>query len=364
MASVAGRRGGRQGGGESLPILFVKTDKTESYRATWVQHEGKKGMKAIRIGSSGGPEVMQWQDITLPPPGPGEVRLRHTAIGLNFIDTYHRSGLYPLAMPSGLGLEAAGVVEAVGEGVELPVGTRVGYCWGPIGAYATHRNIAAAMLVPLPDGVSDAMAAAGLLKGCTTEFLVERCARVQPGDWALVPAAAGGVGLLLVQWLKSLGAQVIAVAGTAQKLALAAAHGADHGLLDGSDIGGEVRRITGGRGVDVVFDGVGQASWEASLDSLKRRGLLISFGNASGPVTGVDIGILARKGSLFVTRPTLFDYYATPEERQRFGGRVLAMMASGALKLAINQRYALADAAQAHVDLAARRTTGSTVLIP
>jgi NADPH:quinone reductase len=322
------------------------------------------GMKAIRIEAAGGPEVMQWQDITLPPPGPGEVRLRHTAIGLNFIDTYHRSGLYPIALPSGLGLEAAGVVEAVGDGVTLPVGARVGYCWGPIGAYATHRNIAAANVVALPDGVSDEMAAAGLLKGCTTEFLVERCAGVKPGDWALVPAAAGGVGLLLMQWLKLVGATVIAVAGTAQKLALAAAHGADHGVLDSADVAGAVRALTGGRGVDVVFDGVGKASWDASLDSLKQRGLLISFGNASGPVSGVDLGILARKGSLFVTRPTLFDYYSTPEERQKHAGRVLELMASGALKLAVNQHYKLAQAARAHEDLAARLTTGSTVLVP
>lgn len=321
-------------------------------------------MKAIRIDRNGGPEVMDWHEITLPPPGPGEVRLRHTAIGLNFIDTYHRGGLYPMAMPSGLGLEAAGVVEAVGEGVTMPVGTRVGYCWGPIGAYATHRNMAAASLVALPDGVSDEMAAAGLLKGCTTEFLVERCARVQPGDWALVPAAAGGVGLLLVQWLKQVGATVIAVAGTAEKLALAAANGADHGVLDSADVAAEVRALTGGRGVDVVFDGVGAASWESSLNSLKRRGLMISFGNASGAVTGVNLGILAQKGSLFVTRPTLFDYYSTPEDRARYAGRVLAMMASGALKLAVNQRYALADVARAHADLAARQTTGSTVLVP
>jgi NADPH:quinone reductase len=321
-------------------------------------------MKAIRIETHGGPEAMQWQDITLPPPGPGEVRLRHTAIGLNFIDTYHRSGLYPLPLPSGLGLEAAGVVEAVGEGASLLPGARVAYCWGPIGAYATHRNIPEAMLVPLPDGVPDEAAAAGLLKGCTTEFLVERCARVRAGDWALVPAAAGGVGLLLVQWLKSLGVGVIAVAGNADKLALAASHGADHGLLDSGDVAADVRRITDGRGVDVVFDGVGKASWEASLDSLKRRGLMISFGNASGPVSGVDLGILARKGSLFVTRPTLFDYYATPAERTEFGGRVLGMMAGGALKITVNQRYALKDVARAHCDLAARRTTGSTVLIP
>lgn len=322
-------------------------------------------MNSIRIEAVGGPAVMQWHDITLPPPGPGQVRIRHTAIGLNFIDTYHRSGLYPLPMPSGLGLEAAAVIEAVGDDAGLlPVGTRVGYCWGPIGAYATHRNIAAAMLVPLPDAVSDEAAAAGLLKGCTAEFLIERCARVQAGDWALVPAAAGGVGLLLVQWLKYLGATVIAVAGSDEKLVLALAHGADHALLDSGDVAAHVRRLTGGRGVDVVFDGVGKASWESSLDSLKRRGLMISFGNASGPVSGVDLGILARKGSLFATRPTLFDYYATAQDRAAYAGRVLALMASGALKLAINQRYALADVATAHTDLAARRTTGSTILLP
>jgi NADPH2:quinone reductase len=321
-------------------------------------------MQAIRIEATGAPDVMQWQAIDLPPPGPGEVRIRHTAIGLNFIDTYHRSGLYPMALPSGLGLEAAGVVEAAGEGATLPAGARVGYCWGPIGAYATHRNIAEAQLVPLPDAVSDEMAAAGLLKGCTTEFLVERCAAIKPGDWALVPAAAGGVGLLLVQWLKSRGVHVIAVAGTAEKLAAAAAHGADHGVLDTGDVAATARALTGGRGVDVVFDGVGKASWEASLDSCRRRGLVISFGNASGPVSNVDLGILARKGSLFVTRPTLFDYYATADDRRQYAAKVLAMMADGRLKLAINQRYPLADAARAHADLAARRTTGSTVLLP
>lgn len=321
-------------------------------------------MKAIRIDAVGGPEAMQWHDMQLPPPGPGEVRIRHTAIGLNFIDTYHRSGLYPLPLPSGLGLEAAAVIEAAGDGAGLAVGARVGYCWGPIGAYATHRNIPAAMLVALPDAVSDETAAAGLLKGCTTEFLIERCARVQAGDWTMVTAAAGGVGLLLVQWLKSIGAHVIAVAGSDEKLALALAHGADHAVLDSSHVAPQVRNLTGGRGADVVFDGVGKASWEASLDSLKRRGLLISFGNASGPVSGVDLGILARKGSLFATRPTLFDYYSTAQDRADYGGRVLALMASGTLQLAINQRYALADAASAHADLAARRTTGSTILLP
>ncbi|OYU16389.1 MAG: quinone oxidoreductase [Alphaproteobacteria bacterium PA4] len=319
---------------------------------------------AIRITATGGPEVLQWQEVPTPMPGPGEVLLRQTAIGLNFIDTYHRTGLYPVPLPSGLGLEAAGVIEAAGAGVALTPGTRVGYCWGPIGAYATHRTIAADRLVVLPDSVSDDVAAAVLLKGCTTEFLVERCARVQPGQWALVQAAAGGVGQLLVQWLRHIGAYVIAVAGSADKVAIALAHGADHGIVQGDDLAKQVRELTGGRGVDVVFDGVGKATFEASLDSLARRGLHISYGNASGPVGAVDFGILGRKGSLFTTRPTLFDYYTNRDEIERHAGRVLDLVGQGVLKVAIDQRYALADAAQAHRDLEARKTTGSTVLVP
>jgi NADPH:quinone reductase len=321
-------------------------------------------MQAIRFTTPGGPEVMEFVEQPVADPGAGEVRLRQTAIGLNYIDTYHRTGLYPMPLPSGLGLEAAGVVEAVGAGVALAVGTRVGYCWGPIGAYATHRVIAADRVVVLPANVSDEAAAAGMLKGCTTEFLVERCARVQPGDWALVQAAAGGVGQLLVQWLKHVGAKVIAVAGSADKVAIAMAHGADHGIVQDDTLAKQVRALTGGRGVDVVFDGVGKATFEASLDSLKRRGLLISYGNASGPVGVVDFGILSKKGSLFATRPTLFDYYSNRDEIEKHAGRVLELIGSGVLKIAIDQRYALKDAAQAHRDLEARRTTGSTVLVP
>lgn len=321
-------------------------------------------MAAIMFSSVGGPEVLAYVDTAVGPPGPGQIRLRHTAIGLNFIDTYHRSGLYPMPLPSGLGLEAAGVVEAAGQGVALAPGTRVGYCWGPIGAYATHRLIAAESVVVLPDAVSDEQAAAGLLKGCTTEFLVERCARVQPGDVALVQAAAGGVGLLLVQWLKHVGATVIATAGSLDKIALALAHGADHGIVQADDVARQVRELTGGRGVDVVFDGVGKATFEASLDALRKRGMLVSYGNASGPVGAVDFGLLARKGSLFATRPTLFDYYITREQIEAHGGRVLELIGSGVLKVNIDQRHALKDAAQAHRDLEGRRTTGSTVLIP
>ena len=321
-------------------------------------------MQAIRFAATAGPEVLEMVDVDVAAPGPGQVLLRQTAIGLNFIDTYHRSGLYPMPLPSGLGLEAAGVVEASGPGVLLAPGTRVGYCWGPIGAYATHRVIAADRVVVLPDAVSDAAAAAGMLKGCTTEFLVERCARVQPGQWALVQAAAGGVGLLLVQWLKHIGASVIAVAGSAEKVAMAVAHGADHGIVQGDDLAQQVRGLTGGRGVDVVFDGVGKVTFEASLDSLTKRGLLVSYGNASGAVGPVDFGILARKGSLFVTRPTLFDYYVTRDEIERHGGRVLELIGSGVLNINIDQQYALKNAAQAHRDLEGRRTTGSTILIP
>jgi NADPH2:quinone reductase len=318
----------------------------------------------ISFAQIGGPEVLAVETAPMPNPGPGEILLRQTAIGLNFIDTYHRSGLYPVPLPSGLGLEAAGVVEAVGAGVSIAHGTRVGYCWGPIGAYASHRVIAADRVVVLPDGVGDEAAAAVLLKGCTTEFLVERCAQVQPGQWALVQAAAGGVGLLLVQWLKHVGATVIAVAGSAEKLAIAMAHGADHGLVQDSTMAQQVRDLTGGRGVDVVFDGVGKATFEASLDSLKRRGLLASYGNASGAVGAIDFAILARKGSLFATRPTLFDYYTNRDEIERYAGRVLELVAAGVLKVNVDQRYALKDVATAHRDLEARRTTGSTVLLP
>ena len=321
-------------------------------------------MQAISFRNVGGPDVLEFGDMALGQPKQGELLIRQTAIGLNFIDTYHRSGSYPVPLPSGLGLEAAGVVEAVGAGVTTPLGTRVGYCWGPIGAYATHRTIAADRVVVLPDGVSDEIAAAALLKGCTTEFLVERCARVQPGQWAVVQAAAGGVGLMLVQWLKHVGATVVAVAGSAEKVAMAIAHGADHGLVYDETLAQQVRDLTGGRGVDVVFDGVGKVTFDASLDCLTRRGLHVSYGNASGAVGAVDFGILARKGSLFTTRPTLFDYYTSRVEIETHAGRLLGLIADGTIKINIDQRYALKDAATAHRDLEARRTTGSTILLP
>ena len=320
--------------------------------------------RAARITAYGGPEMIEWIDVDVPPPGPGEVRFRSTAVGLNFIDTYHRRGIYPVALPSGLGLEAAGVVEAVGGGVEYEVGDRVATFGPALGAYATERNVATATLFRIPDDMSDETAAAGLLKGCTTEFLVERCAKVQPGMVVLVHAAAGGVGLLLVQWLKHIGATVIGTVSTPEKAAAATAAGADHVILYTQEaVAPRVRELTGGAGVRVTFDGVGMATWEASLDSTGRRGMIVNYGNADAPVGGVNLGILAQKGSLYNTRPTLFDYYATPEERAAGSDYVFDMFRTGVLKLTIGQTYALEDAAQAHHDLEGRRTTGSTVLV-
>jgi NADPH:quinone reductase len=302
--------------------------------------------------------------MDVPPPGPGEVRFRSKAVGLNFIDTYHRRGIYQVALPSGLGLEAAGVVDAVGEGADFTVGERVATFGPALGAYATERNVSAASLFRLPDDIDDATAAAGLLKGCTTEFLVERCARVQPGMTVLVHAAAGGVGLLLVQWLKHIGATVIGTVSTAAKAEVARAAGADHIILYTQDpVAPKVRELTDGAGVRVTFDGIGMATWEASLDSTGRRGLIVNYGNADAPVGGVNLGILAQKGSLFNTRPTLFDYYATPEERAAGSDYVFDMFRQGIIKVNIGQTYALEDAAQAHVDLEARRTTGSTIFM-
>lgn len=322
--------------------------------------------RTAQIATHGGPETIQWVDAQLSAPGPGEVRMRNTVVGLNFIDTYHRSGLYPLALPSGLGVEAAGVIEAVGEGViDWRVGDRV-CCFGPtLGAYSTARNIDAACLFLIPEDISDETAAAGILKGCTTEFLVERCAKVQPKWNVLVHAAAGGVGLMLVQWLKHVGANVIGTVSTDEKAALAREAGADHVILYGKeDVAKQVRLLTDGKGVEVVFDGVGMATWETSLDSARRRGLIVSYGNADAPVSDIGLGILAQKGSLYVTRPTLFDYYAHTAERVAGSEYVFGMFRQGIIKVSIGQRYMLEDAVQAHRDLEARKTTGSTILLP
>lgn len=317
------------------------------------------------ISAHGGPEVIQWANVSVPPPGPGEVTMRNTTVGLNFIDTYHRRGTYPIPLPSGLGLEAAGIIEALGEGVtDWRVGDRV-CCFGPqLGAYATARNIDAGCLFLIPDDVTDEVAAAGILKGCTTEFLVERCAKVQPKWNILVHAAAGGVGLMLVQWLKHVGATVIGTVSTDEKAVLAREAGADHVILYGKeDVAKQVRLLTDGRGVEVVFDGIGMATWDISLDSTRRRGLIVSYGNSDAPVMGVNLGILAQKGSLFSTRPTLFDYYHHAAERAAGSEYVFDMFRQGIIKVNIGQRYALEDSAQAHADLEGRRTTGSTILL-
>ncbi len=322
--------------------------------------------RAARIERTGGPEVIGWTEVDLPPPGPGEVRMRNVAIGLNFIDTYHRSGLYQVQLPHGLGLEASGVVERVGEGVEgFASGDRVATFGPPIGAYATERNLPAASLFRLPEQVDHDTAAAVLLKGLTVEFMVERAAKVERGWTVLVHAAAGGVGQILVQWLKAIGAQVIGTVGDEAKIATAREAGADHVLLSRrDDIAARVREITGGEGVPVVFDGVGAATWQASLASARRRGLIVSYGNASGPVEDVRLGALNDHGSLFVTRPKLFDYYVEPEERAAGAARLFEMLGSGAVGAMIGQRFALEEAAEAHRQLEAGKTIGSTLLLP
>jgi NADPH2:quinone reductase len=321
---------------------------------------------AFTLTRTGGPEVLEAEHIDVPRPGPGEALVRNEAVGLNFIDTYHRSGLYELPLPSGLGGEGAGVVEAVGEGVSgFREGHRVGYFTGPLGSYATHRTIAADRLVKLPDSISFETAAAAMLKGCTAEYLVERCARVEPGQTILVHAAAGGMGSILVQWLKAVGAVVIAHAGDSRKAALAAELGADHALCCPMDsLAAEVRSLTGGQGVPVVLDGVGGASWKASLASVARRGLLVTYGNASGPVPPFTALDLLSAGSIFVTRPTLADYCKTAEEMAASAARLFEMVEKGAVTIRIGATFPLLEAADAHRAIEARQTTGSTVLIP
>ena len=314
---------------------------------------------------TGGPEVIQWREVDLPAPGPGEVLIRNEAVGLNYIDTYFRSGLYPAALPSGLGMEAAGVVEAVGEGVtHLRPGQRA-VTFGALGCYSTARIAQAMQFLPLPEGIDSRTAAAVFLKGATVEALAERCAPVAAGEWALVPAAAGGVGQLLVQWLKARGVRVIGTVGSEGKMALARDCGAEEVFLSGDpDLAAKVRAVTGGERVAVSYDGVGAATWEASLKSVRRRGTIVSFGNASGPVTGVNLGVLAQHGSLFVTRMTLFDYWREPSEVMPAAAKLWDMVGSGKLTVSIGQTYPLLEAAQAHRDLEARLTTGSTLLLP
>jgi NADPH2:quinone reductase len=323
-------------------------------------------MKAIRISETGGPEVMKLVDVDVERPGPGQVRVRQTAIGLNYIDTYHRSGLYPVPLPSGLGLEAAGVVEDVGEGVtSLKPGDRIAYGVGALGAYAEVRNMPANRITKLSAGISDETAAGMMLKGMTVRYLLRATYKVQPGETILLHAAAGGVGLILSQWAKALGVTVIGTVGSADKVQIARDHGCDHVINSSTEnIVARVKEITGGKGLPVVYDGVGQSTFMTSLDCLQPRGLLVVFGNASGPVKAFDLGLLASRGSLYVTRPTLMTYTATDEDLKETAEDLVAMVESGKVKIPVNQRYPLAEVVQAHRDLESRKTTGTTILLP
>jgi len=320
--------------------------------------------RAIRFHQTGGSAVLRFETVELPPPGPGEVRLRHTAIGVNFIDTYFRSGLYPTPLPSGLGKEVAGVIEALGDGVTgFAVGDRVASGSAPNGTYAEASNIPARELVKIPDGVSDEVAAAAMLKGLTAWYLLRETYRVQQGETILVHAAAGGVGLILCQWAKALGVTVIGTVGSDAKITPAREAGAAHVLLLKEGWQKEVRAIAP-QGLPVVYDSVGKDTFEASLDCLRPRGLMVSFGNSSGAVPPFPPALLSAKGSLYLTRPTLFHYIATRPELERAAAELFAVMQSGAVKIAVNQRFPLAEAAAAHDALEGRRTTGATVLIP
>lgn len=323
-------------------------------------------MRAVRITRTGGPEVLDLVEIETPRPGPGEILVRNNAIGVNFIDTYHRTGLYPVKLPSGLGMEGAGVVEAVGEGVtRFSVGDLAAYASGPIGAYADQHVVKADRAVKPPAGVSAEAAAAALLKGMTAEFLLRRCYPVRAGETILVHAAAGGVGSILVQWAKTLGAVVIGTVGSAAKAELARRHGCDHVILyREEDVAARVREITGGAGVPVAYDSVGAATFEGTLASLARRGLFVSFGNASGPVPPFAPARLSQMGSLFLTRPTLFDYVATTPELDASAQALFDVIASGAMEIEIGQTFPLAEVRRAHEALEARETIGASLLIP
>ena len=319
---------------------------------------------AVRIHETGGPDVLRWEAIEVPAPGPGEALIRQTAIGLNYIDVYHRTGLYPVpALPAVIGNEAAGVVEAIGDGVaEVAVGDRVAYCMS-LGGYAERRLIAARLLVRLPAGVGDAQAAAMMLKGCTVQYLLRRTYAVQAGDTVLFHAAAGGCGLIACQWAKHLGATVIGTVGSRDKAELARAHGCDHPIVYTEEsFVDRVRELTGGRGVPVVYDSVGRDTFHDSLDCLRPRGLMVSFGNSSGAVEPFPPAVLAAKGSLYLTRPTLATYTATRAELEATTAELFDVVGRGAVRIEVNQTYALRDAAQAHRDLEARKTSGSTVL--
>jgi NADPH2:quinone reductase len=320
-------------------------------------------VQAIRFETTGGPEVLTWQQVSVDKPGPGQVRLKHKAVGLNFIDTYQRSGLYAVPLPSGLGGEASAVVEEVGPGVtDLKPGDRVAYAGGPLGAYCEERVFPAERLVPVPDGISDQEAAAMMLKGMTAWYLIRRTHVVKPGETILIHAAAGGVGLIACQWAKHLGATVIGTVGSEEKAALAKSHGCDYPILYRSeDFVARVSEITGGKKLPVVYDSVGKDTFFKSLDCLAPLGLMALFGQSSGAVPPVDLGILAGKGSLYVTRPTLGNYTATREELLGAANDLFSVVKSGAVKIMVNQTYPMREAAQAHRDLESRKTTGQTV---
>ncbi|MGN5058834.1 quinone oxidoreductase family protein [Aeromonas caviae] len=322
---------------------------------------------AIRFYETGGPEVLRYEQVAVGEPGPGQVRLRHAAVGLNYADTYFRNGTYPIPMPNGLGVEAAGVVEAVGEGVtNVDVGDRVTYTGfiNTLGAYSTERLIPAAPLIRLPDSISCETAAAMTMRGLTSAYLMRRIHDFKPGDSILLHAAAGGVGLIVAQWAKLLGLTVIGTVSSGAKAELARAHGCDFTIdYSREDVATRVRALTGGAGVDVVFDSVGKNTFLGSLDSLKRRGLMVCVGTASGPIDGFNPQLLAMKGSLYLTRPALADYIADPAEKEALAGELFDHVVSGRIKIEVNQKYELQDAAQAHRDLESRQTTGSSVFI-
>lgn len=323
-------------------------------------------MKAISFQKTGGPEVLEIVEVPVPAVGPGQVLIKQQAIGINFIDTYHRSGLYPVKLPSRIGMEGAGVVEAVGDGVtRFREGDLVAYASGPLGAYAEYHTIVADRAVKLPEGISAEVGAAALLKGMTAEFLLRRCYPVKAGETILIHAAAGGVGSILVQWAKHLGATVIGTVGSEEKARRAREHGADHVILYGEqDVAAEVRKITGGAGVPVAYDSVGAATFEGTLASLARRGLFVSFGNASGPVPAFEPARLQRAGSLFFTRPTMNDYQVTTEELDESAAALFEVILSGAVKIEIGQTFRLTQAKTAHEALHGRETVGASLLIP
>jgi NADPH:quinone reductase len=328
--------------------------------------QGANVPKAIRISQTGGPDVLRWEDAEVGEPGEGQARIRHTAVGVNYIDTYHRSGLYPIPLPGGLGSEAAGVVEAVGPGVTVVnPGDRVAYAGGPPGSYSEARLIPAHILVPIPDGFDDKIAAAVMLKGMTAQYLICRTYKVRPGETVLFHAAAGGVGLIACQWLKALGATVIGTVGSDEKAAIAKAHGCERVIISTKeDIAKRVKEITNGAGVPVVYDSVGKDTFLASLDCLRPLGLMVSFGNSSGKVTPFDIGILSQKGSLYLARPTLATYTATRADLEATAKDVFDVIRDGKVKVEVRHTYPLKEAAQVHRDLESRKTVGSIVMLP